>query len=124
MSWKTSTNDKEYLYKKTGGIWKSLGPRSVETETAYRQFHAGRQQSKERVARLAQRLDELAPVNRALSIGRVPQLTARIIRALYKSGLIRYRNHSRGNPMPCLSMSALPVCISVVVFSRRKTWTS
>ncbi|MDR6636362.1 hypothetical protein J2X72_005178 [Phyllobacterium sp. 1468] len=88
MSWKKSTNDKEYLYKKTNGIWKSLGPRSPETETIYNQFHAGRDNSKERVARLAQRLDELAPVNRAMALGRVPLLTARILRALDKLGLI------------------------------------
>lgn len=88
MSWKKSTNDKEYLYKKTNGIWKSLGPRSPETETIYNQFHAGRDNSKERVARLAQRLDELAPVNRAMNLGRVPLLTARIVRALDKLGLM------------------------------------
>ena len=88
MSWKRSTNDKEYLYKKTNGIWKSLGPRSPETETIYNQFHAGRDNSKERVARLAQRLDELAPVNRAMTLGRVPLLTARILRALDKLGLM------------------------------------
>jgi hypothetical protein len=88
MSWKKSTNDKEYLYKKTSGIWKSLGARSPETETIYDQFHTGRDNSKERLARLAQRLDELAPVNRAMALGRVPLLTARIIRALDKLGLI------------------------------------
>jgi hypothetical protein len=88
MSWKTSTNDREYLYKKTSGIWKSLGPRSPESETIYSQFHSGRNNSKERLARLAQRLDELAPINRAMALGRVPLLTARIIRALDKLGLI------------------------------------
>lgn len=88
MSWKKSTNDKEYLYKKTGSIWKSLGPRSPEMETIYGQFHSGRKGLKDRVSRLAQRLDELAPVNRAMALGRVPLLTARIIRALDKLGLI------------------------------------
>lgn len=88
MSWKKGINDKAYLYKKTGGIWKSLGPRSPETETIYSQFHAGRESSKDRVSRLAQRLDALAPVNRAMALGRVPLLTARIIRALDKLGLI------------------------------------
>jgi hypothetical protein len=88
MSWKKSTNDKEYLYKKTSGIWRSLGPRSLETEMIYSQFHSGRDNSKERVTRLAQRLDELAPVNRAMALGRVPLLTARIIRALDKLRLI------------------------------------
>lgn len=88
MSWKTSTNNKEYLYKKSGAVWKSLGPRSSETETIHDQFHSGRNSSKERVSRLAQRLDELAPVNRAMALGRVPLLTARIIRALDERGLI------------------------------------
>ena len=64
------------------------GARSPETETIYSQFHSGRENSKERVTRLAQRLDELAPVNRAMALGRVPLLTARIIRALDKLGLI------------------------------------
>ncbi|QND54674.1 hypothetical protein HB779_22560 (plasmid) [Phyllobacterium sp. 628] len=88
MSWKKSGNDKDYLYKKTGGIWKSLGPRSAGTEAIFGQFHTGREGSKTRVSRLAKRLDELAPVNRAMTLGRVPLLTARIVRALGKSGLI------------------------------------
>jgi hypothetical protein len=88
MSWKKSTNDKDYLYKKTQGIWKSLGPRAPETEVIFGQFHTGRESAKTRVSRLAKRLDELAPVNRAMALGRVPLLTARIIRALGKSGLI------------------------------------
>ena len=88
MSWKTSTNGREYLYKKTGGIWKSLGPKSPETETIYNQFHSGRDNSRERLSRLAQRLDELAPVNRAMALGRVPLLTARIVRSLDKIGLM------------------------------------
>lgn len=88
MSWKKSTNGKEYLYKKTSGIWKSLGPRSAETEAIYNQFHSGRDNAKQRLARLAQRLDEMAPVNRAMALGRVPLLTARIIRALDRLGLI------------------------------------
>ena len=69
----------------SGSLWDR---RSPETETIYNQFHAGRDNSKERVTRLAQRLDELAPVNRAMALGRVPLLTARIIRALDKLGLI------------------------------------
>ncbi len=42
MSWKKSTNDKTYLYKKTNGIWKSLGPKSAATELIHNQFHSGR----------------------------------------------------------------------------------
>jgi hypothetical protein len=87
MSWKT-VSGRDYLYRKTGAAWKSLGPRSDETEQSYRQFHDGRQECRERLAVLATRLDELAAVNRAMRLGRVPLLTARLLRNLDKSGLM------------------------------------
>lgn len=87
LSWKT-VQGHDYLYRKKSGIWKSIGPRNAETEKTYEQFQAGRSSTRERVARLAGRLDALSPVNRALGIGRVPQVTARIVRALRDAGLL------------------------------------
>lgn len=88
MSWKT-VGGTRYLYRKTAGVWKSLGPRSAETEKAFDQFHQGRDRLKDRVSHLAARLDEMAPVNRALALGRVPVTPARLIRALDKAGLMK-----------------------------------
>lgn len=87
MAWKTVAN-RAYLYRKTSGIWKSLGPRTAETEHIFEQFHKGRQESRERLAALAARLNEMAAINRAMRLGRVPATTARILRALDKAALI------------------------------------
>ncbi len=89
MIWKT-VSGKDYLYRKTKetGIWTSLGTRSVETEGTYLQFHSGRHAMKERLQSLSSRLNELAAINRAMGIGRMPLLSARIARALHKSNLM------------------------------------
>ena len=42
MSWKT-VGGREYLYRKSGDIWKSLGARSADTELTYRRFNEGRE---------------------------------------------------------------------------------
>jgi hypothetical protein len=87
MSWKTIAG-KKYLYRKTGSVWKSLGPQSDATELMYRQFHEGRDEARRRLQSLSSRLDDLAAVNRAMRIGRLPLLTARLIRSLGRLGLI------------------------------------
>jgi hypothetical protein len=87
MSWKTVAG-RDYLYRKRGEIWKSLGPRTPETEAVARQFHEGRADLERRVAALAARLDAMAPVNRALKLGRLPVIAGRILRALRGAKLI------------------------------------
>ncbi|WP_375456052.1 GSU2403 family nucleotidyltransferase fold protein [uncultured Methylobacterium sp.] len=87
MSWKT-VRGREYLYRKQRGAWKSLGPRSPETEAAHRQFHVGRDRGQDRLAGLTNRLDAMAPVNRALQLGRMPMIAARVLRALSGARLI------------------------------------
>jgi hypothetical protein len=87
MSWK-AVSAKKYLYRKTGSTWKSLGRSSDDTERTYRQFHEGRAEARARLQSLSRRLDDLAAVNRAMRIGRLPVLTARLIRSLARSGLI------------------------------------
>ncbi len=99
MSWKT-VGGKTYLYRKTADIWKSLGPRTAATEAIHEQFHEGRTRVKERVRSLTQRLDEMAPVNRALSLGRVPLIVARILRTLGGAKLI-------GNSVDVVGTNAL-----------------
>ncbi|MGU3361645.1 GSU2403 family nucleotidyltransferase fold protein [Methylobacterium sp. M6A4_1b] len=87
MSWKRVAG-RDYLYRKRGETWKSLGPRSPETEAIVRQFQEGRTEVAERVAALAARLDAMAPVNRALKLGRLPVIAGRILRALRRAKLI------------------------------------
>lgn len=79
MRWATRESG-EYLLRKIGVSERSLGPRGPETEKAYNSFVAGRTAIKERMDGAAKRMDEMAPVNRALGIGRLPTTPARILR--------------------------------------------
>jgi len=72
----------EYLYRKAHKAWKSLGPRGEKTERTFAAFHDGRQTLRDTTGSLASRLNELAAVNRAMGLGRVPLIAARILRAL------------------------------------------
>ncbi len=66
----------------------SLGPRSPETERIKAQFDQGRIEARARWDSLRLVMDRQAAVNRALGLGRVPLLGARIMRALDASGLL------------------------------------
>lgn len=87
MRWVTRKGH-EYLHRKRGKRERSLGPRNAETEAQYEAFMTGRDTCRADVKRLSARLDHMAPVNRALNLGRVPKLTARIIRMLDKQRLL------------------------------------
>ena len=87
MSWK-NVKDRTYLYRKTGDTWKSLGSADDRTREAHAAFHQGRNALRTRRDMLDQRLREMAPVNRAMRLGRVPVLSARIIRRLDRERLL------------------------------------
>lgn len=95
MSWKTIAGG-SYLYRKVHGASRSLGPKSPETEGIYENFRDGRARQRDLVRGLAARLDEMAPVNRALGIGRVPLIGARVLRQLDGSGLLGRALHVVG----------------------------
>lgn len=88
MAWKTVSGG-SYLYRARAGTWKSLGPRSAETEALHARFTEGRARARARSADLARRLDRMAAVSRAEQLGRMPVIAARILRALAESGLSR-----------------------------------
>lgn len=87
MRWLTRKGT-DYLHRKIGRRERSLGRRSAETEQAWRAFHEGRERNRELLAGLSARLDQMAPVNRAHGLGRVPKLSARILRRLDKHMLL------------------------------------
>jgi hypothetical protein len=78
-------NGTDYLLRKIKQAETSLGRRGVETERIYEAFVSGRAENRDRLAGLTNRLDELAPVNRALGLGRVPVIAARILSVCPKS---------------------------------------
>lgn len=73
-------NGADYLLRKIGKAETSLGLRDPKTEAAFQAFLNGRQNNSERLAGLSRRLDELAPINVAMGLGRVPTIAARILR--------------------------------------------
>jgi hypothetical protein len=77
-----------YLLRKTGRSERSLGPRSPETEAIHQAFLSGRDEAKERVVGLRQRLERMARINVAMGLGRVPATPARILRKLDESRLL------------------------------------
>jgi hypothetical protein len=87
MRW-VKRNGKEYLYRKKRQVEKSLGPRSPETEAIKADYQKQRERYRRRERELRNRLDEMAPVNRALKIDRLPRTAARILTALDERGVL------------------------------------
>lgn len=93
MVW-SPTKGADYLlrsyYDETTGARKqrSLGVRSIETERKKADFDAGRTEAKARFAAAQEVMVRQAAINRALGLGRVPTLGAKIIRALDNAGLL------------------------------------
>jgi hypothetical protein len=90
MRW-AERGDRHYLLRKVGSTEHSLGPSSGDTEEAYRSFLEGRDQNSDRLAGLANRLDQMAPVNKAMGLGRVPRIAARILRDLDERDLLGHQ---------------------------------
>jgi hypothetical protein len=87
MSWKR-VHGREYLYRKRAEEWKSMGPRSKETEHAFSQFQHGRAVLKARIESLKDQIEIMAPICRAMRLGRMPSISARILRRLDAQGII------------------------------------
>lgn len=67
---------------------KSLGARNPEREKLKAQFESGRQTARQRLAEAEELLDRQASINRAVGLGRMPLIAARIVRALDARGLL------------------------------------
>jgi len=92
MVW-TDVKGREYLvrsgYGKSGVRRQtSLGQRTAETEALKLEYDRARSGARSRLNNLKDVLSRQAAVNRALGLGRVPLLGAKIIRALDHAGLL------------------------------------
>ena len=84
MQWVT-VDRYEYLRRKIKGVVKYEGRRSAETEATKKTFDIGKTRAQSRVKELEKRLDEMAPVNRALRLARVPDIVERIVSKIAKA---------------------------------------
>lgn len=91
MAWRTAGGH-EYLARLDGPAHRrrtrSLGRRSPETERVCSEFIEGKQQAREAVQRMGERLAGMARVNRALGLARVPLAAAKIMRVLHRRGVL------------------------------------
>jgi hypothetical protein len=93
MSWK-EVGGHTYLVKTfsdpVSGVKKmtSIGPRSPETEQILAEFQRYKAEAKERFEALNRRLAEQARLNKAVIIGRVPTIAAKVLRRLHRTGLL------------------------------------
>lgn len=87
MSWKT-VKGRAYLYRKSGDTWKSLGVQDDRTREIHARFHTQRDAFRIRRQSLDDRIREMAPVNRAMRLGRVPAMSARLIRKFERAAVL------------------------------------
>ncbi|MDX2501789.1 MAG: GSU2403 family nucleotidyltransferase fold protein [Deltaproteobacteria bacterium] len=89
MHWKKAKG-REYLFRSRDryGYGKSLGPRSQETEKILKEFRKNKQQVKERLENLKDRLKEQARFCKAAMIQRVPRVAAETLRLLDRQKLL------------------------------------
>jgi hypothetical protein len=87
LRWQSSKGQR-YLYEAKGKVRKSLGAESEELKVYKAQEDEKRAGLEDSLKGLEERLDKMAPVNRALGLGRMPRIASRIVRALDKEGLL------------------------------------
>jgi hypothetical protein len=83
-----TSKGRRYMYAVHGNVRKSLGPETSALLKRKASHDTRRAALKRSVKAIERRLDEMAPVNRALGLGRMPTIAARIVRALDQAGLL------------------------------------
>jgi hypothetical protein len=66
----------------------SIGLRTPDTERIKREYDDGRRQAQDRLAELKATIDRQSAINRAVGLGRIPLIGAKIIRALDSTGIL------------------------------------
>lgn len=85
---KQSSKGKQYIYHVRGSVKKSKGPVTPFLLREMKEHEAHRSNLQDTVKTVAKRLDEMAPVNRALGLGRLRKIAARILRMLDREKLL------------------------------------
>ena len=88
MHWKTGPNGQRYLYATNGRKEKSLGVQSPETEATFAAHGERIAELRSRIERSKETLDRSARMSKALYLGRVPMIAARILRRLDDEDLL------------------------------------
>ena len=87
MYWKHQGKTDYLIRTSPSNTQKSLGPRSEETESVYRRFVERKAKAEARASQLAAELGRHQRMNRALFVGRAPQILVDILNMLSRAGL-------------------------------------
>jgi hypothetical protein len=89
MYWKTHGKSKiEYLIRtQTDNSQKSIGPRSAETEAIYDKFISAKKSTESRIGDLLKELELHRRLNRAVVVGRAPQILIDILNVFSRAGI-------------------------------------
>lgn len=90
MYWKRQGKTDYLIRTSPTNTQKSLGPKSDETEAIYEKFVARKTKVEARVAMLAAELSRHQRMNRALFVGRAPQILVDILNTLSRAGLAEH----------------------------------
>src|SRR5688572_990374 len=81
MHWQRKPSG-EYLARKYGQVWTQVGKRSPETEKIKADYTSQRTELRGRLTKLEKSLAAMDKINRAVGIGRVPNIAARVLAKL------------------------------------------
>ncbi|MFM1782155.1 MAG: hypothetical protein RLZZ181_960 [Pseudomonadota bacterium] len=87
MKWRTINGVDYLLHVSPSGSQHSLGPRDPETEKVHDKFTKGKIESEARLKSLKEQLKQAIAVNRALRVGRVPNILIAVLNSIEKAGL-------------------------------------
>lgn len=89
MYWKPQGKTDYLIRTSPSNSQKSLGPRSLETESIHSKFTERKTSSEQRVKNLAAQLGVHKRLNRALFVGRAPQMLVDILAMMNRAGIAK-----------------------------------
>ena len=87
MHWQRKPSG-EYLARKYGQVWTQVGKRSPETEQIKADYTAQRTAIKTRLTNLEKTLARMDKINKAMNLGRVPDIAARVLAKVDEADLL------------------------------------
>jgi hypothetical protein len=90
MVWREQSGSEYLIRTSVSSKQKSLGPRSEKTETIYHDFISRKNMATERIRDLRAELEKQRRINKALRVGRAPDMLVEILNRLVDSGVNEY----------------------------------
>lgn len=87
MMWREIDGKRYLIRTSAAGAQKSLGPASPDTEAIAERFFARKEAATQRLSQLSEQLVLMQRMNRALRVGRVPNVVVSTLNALDKAGI-------------------------------------